>query len=77
MAHISGTNGQPKLGYLGENGLLYCSSRCAAEAGRRKPYVVDEEDLDALMESEGLHPGILCAQCGGAFPVSWPGRESE
>lgn len=65
------------LGYLGANGMLYCSGICAASAGNRDARPVDEEDLDAMIADGGPRPGSLCPLCGQRFAVSWPGREAE
>jgi hypothetical protein len=65
-------NGQPVVGYLGQDGVLYCSNGCAAGAGQRSPSALDIDELDALLEGDGAKEGILCPVCGESFPVTWP-----
>lgn len=77
MKDDSKPDGQSTVGYLGQNGLLYCSNGCAVQAGERNASAVDEEDLDALLEGGGLSPGALCPSCGDSFPVSWPERTPD
>jgi hypothetical protein len=66
--------GQPVVGYLGQNGVLYCSEACAAGAGQKSPSALDEDELDALLEGEAPRVPSLCPACGDSFPVSWPER---
>ena len=65
-------NGQAVVGYLGQNGVLYCSEGCAAGAGQRSPSALDIDELDALLEGQGPRASLLCPACGDSFPVSWP-----
>jgi hypothetical protein len=36
---------------------------------------VDQDEYDALVETEQIHEGGLCPGCGAEFVVSWRDRE--
>ena len=72
------TNGSlPVLGYLASNGVLYCSSGCAALAGWPEARGIDQDDFDALCEGDGPAPVSLCPHCGEPFPVEWDDRGAD
>jgi hypothetical protein len=63
------------IGFLGSDGVLYCSRACALQQGRTVAYEVDQDDYEGLVESEALAAGSVCPGCGAEFAVSWPDRE--
>ena len=65
------------VGFLGQNGVLYCSGGCADSAGQHGSSALDMEALEALLEGNGPDVPLLCPSCGGSFPVSWPGRTAD
>jgi hypothetical protein len=65
------------LGYLGANGLLYCSQGCAAAVGVNEGRSVDEEELEALVEIGAAAAATVCPGCGTEFAVDWPLRTGD
>jgi len=63
------------IGFLGSDGILYCSRACALRQGCFAGYEVDQDEFESLVESESLSTGGLCPGCGAEFAVSWPDRE--
>jgi hypothetical protein len=63
------------IGFLGSDGVLYCSKACALRQGSFTGYEVDQDEYDSLVEGESLSAGGLCPDCGAEFAVSWPDRE--
>jgi hypothetical protein len=60
------------IGFLGSDGVLYCSKACALRRGSVTGYAVDQDEYESLVESESLAGGALCPTCGAEFAVSWP-----
>ncbi len=65
------------IGFLAKDGVLFCSRECASRHGGVIGYEVDQDEYEALVESESIQPGGLCAGCGAEFSVSWPDREPD
>jgi hypothetical protein len=65
------------VGYLGRNGVLYCSLSCAQKGGQRHAVAIDLEEYDGLADRERLGEGVLCPVCGSPYRVDWKGRERE
>jgi hypothetical protein len=63
------------IGFLGSDGILYCSRACAVKEGRTVGYEVDQDEYESLVENEAIAEGSLCPGCGAEFAVSWPDRE--
>ncbi len=63
------------IGFLGSDGVLYCSRTCAVKQARIGGYEIDQDDYEGLVESEALAAGSVCPGCGAEFAVSWPDRE--
>ncbi len=63
------------IGFLGSDGVLYCSKACALRRGSFTGYAVDQEEYESLVEGESLAAGGLCPTCGAEFAVSWPEGE--
>jgi hypothetical protein len=63
------------IGFLGSDGVLYCSEACALSRGTLTGYEVDPDEYEGLVESESLSRGGLCPACGAEFAVPWPERE--
>lgn len=63
------------IGFLGSDGSLYCSRACAAVHGVPVGNDVDQDEYDALVESESVRALALCPGCGTEYPFSWPERE--
>jgi len=63
------------IGFLGSDGVLYCSRSCARERGRSVGYDVDQDDYDGMVESGALQAASFCPACGSEFTASWPDRE--
>jgi hypothetical protein len=63
------------IGFLGSDGVLYCSRGCALERGRTVGYDVDQDDYDGMVESGALQAASLCPACGAELAASWPDRE--
>ena len=63
------------IGFLGSDGVLYCSGACALQRGSDAGFEVDQDEFESLVESESLSAGGLCPECGAEFAVSWPDRE--
>lgn len=59
------------LGWLGADGVLYCSQACASHMGRHEAKPVDEDDFDALTEAKGVAISAACPVCGAGFRVDW------
>ncbi len=59
------------LGFLTDEGILYCSSACASRDGKRHGREVDQEIYDALRDGSVLPGGSLCPSCLAEFPVDW------
>ena len=57
------------IGYLADNGVLYCSRGCAAGLTGR---FLDSEDYETLADEGRLPAEILCPACGAEFDVEWP-----
>ena len=57
------------IGFLTNDGVLYCSRSCAD--GRAGQYL-DSEDYEALADEGRLRAEILCPACGAEFAVEWP-----
>ena len=66
---------QDVIGFLGSDGVLYCSKACALRQGSFSGYEVDQDDYESLLEGGSLSAGGLCSGCGAEFAVSWPNRE--
>ncbi|HEU5250529.1 MAG TPA: hypothetical protein VFW15_11135 [Thermoanaerobaculia bacterium] len=68
---------QDVIGFLGSDGVLYCSRACASRLGVSAGYEVDQDEYESLVESESLQGvGVgLCPGCGAEFIVTWPERE--
>jgi hypothetical protein len=67
------------IGFLGSDGVLYCSPACASRLGVAGGYQVDQDEYESLIESESLQGvGVgLCPGCGTEFIVAWPEREPD
>lgn len=63
------------IGFLGSDGVLYCSEACALSRGSHTGYEVGQDEYESLVEGESLAGGGLCPACGAEFAVSWPERE--
>jgi hypothetical protein len=64
------------IGFLGENGVLYCSRECSSRGGQTSGSEIDQDEYEALIESESIPAAELCCPaCGAEFVVSWPDRE--
>jgi hypothetical protein len=72
VRHPKDDAGGRTLGFLGRDGVLYCSETCALRAGNREASAVDDEDFDALADA-GVRPGPgLCPGCGTDLTPEWP-----
>jgi Prokaryotic metallothionein len=63
------------MGFLGTDGVLYCSQACARRHGQSAGCAVDQDEYDGLLGEDSLAVGTLCPGCGAEFPVEWPERE--
>lgn len=63
---------QDVIGFLAKDGALFCSRECASRHGGTIGYEVDQDEYDALVESQTVQAGGLCPGCGAEFAVSWP-----
>ncbi len=63
------------IGFLGSDGVLYCSEACALSRGSFAGYEVDQDQYESLLENESLPGGGLCPACGAEFAASFPERE--
>ena len=63
------------IGFVGGDGVLYCSRWCAKQQGQLVGYEVDQDDYESLAEDASLPPGTLCPGCGAEFSVVWPERQ--
>ncbi|MGH9367096.1 MAG: hypothetical protein ACRD3M_05410 [Thermoanaerobaculia bacterium] len=63
---------QGVIGFLANDGVLYCSKACATREGKRRGREVDQEEYEALLAGEDLPWGSLCPGCYAEFPVVWP-----
>ena len=63
------------IGFLGSDGVLYCSRDCALRQGSFSGEEVDPDEFESLLESESISAGALCPGCGAEFVVSWPDAE--
>jgi hypothetical protein len=59
-------------GFLGQDGLLYCSRPCADSAGQPDASPVEADEYDAVAERGQGRADTLCPVCGGEYPSSWP-----
>lgn len=57
------------IGFLANDGVLYCSRGCAADRSGR---YIDSEDYEILADEGRLPAQILCPSCGAEFTVDWP-----
>jgi hypothetical protein len=64
------------LGFLGDEGVLFCSRACAVRAGEREPTPVDGDEYASFAESGRAAAGGLCPVCGAEYPLGWP-EESD
>ncbi|HTO87535.1 MAG TPA: hypothetical protein VMR54_08400 [Thermoanaerobaculia bacterium] len=60
------------MGFLAENGVLYCSRACAIAQGQVGGNEVDLDEYEGLFEGGTLPPATLCPVCGAEFAVEWP-----
>jgi hypothetical protein len=60
------------LGYLGANGVLYCSVACACEDDQPWAVALDLDEYDAIANEGQLAVEALCPVCGGDYVVAWP-----
>ncbi len=65
-----------EIGFLGSDGVLYCSRACALRKGFTG-YEVDQDEYESLVEGESVSAGGLCPGCGAEFAISWPDREQS
>lgn len=65
---------QEVIGYLTDDGVLYCSRECPG-AKKRAGREVDQDEYEALVEGGGLVPESVCPGCGAEFSVQWPEDE--
>ncbi len=65
------------MGFLGDDGVLYCSRTCAARRGTSAGNEVDTDEYEGLVEGGTVQAGGLCPVCGEEFAVCWPGREPD
>jgi hypothetical protein len=63
------------IGFLGSDGVLYCSQACAHGHGQAGGYEVDQDEYDTLLGENSLAAETTCPGCGAEFPVEWPERE--
>jgi hypothetical protein len=63
------------IGFLGSDGVLYCSRFCALRKARSGGCDVDQDDYDGMVESGALQAASFCPACGSEFTASWPDRE--
>jgi hypothetical protein len=73
--HVGNEEVTDVIGFLGSDGSLYCSLACATEHGISTGNDVDQDEYEALVESESVRALALCPGCGTEFPFSWPDRE--
>ena len=62
------------LGFLAENGVLYCSRACARARGHSEGADVDQDEYDSLVDDGKLAAVSVCPGCGAEFAVDWPER---
>ncbi len=60
------------MGFLAENGVLYCSRACAIAQGQSRGNEVDQDEYEGLVEGGTLAEATLCPVCGAEFAVEWP-----
>jgi hypothetical protein len=72
---VAGEDVTEVIGFLGSDGTLYCTRACASGHGVTVGNEVDQDEYEALVESESVRPLALCPACGMEFPFSWPERE--
>lgn len=65
------------MGFVGDDGALYCSRACAARRGVLEGNDVDTDEFEGLVESGSIRAGGLCPGCGAEFAVAWPDREAN
>ena len=63
------------IGFLGSDGVLYCSQACAHRHGQSAGYEVDQDQYNSLLGEDSVGAGTICPGCGAEFPVEWPERE--
>ena len=64
------------IGFLGKEGVLFCSSECCLRYGAGIGSEIDQDEYDALVEGESIPAaGPCCPGCGAEFSASWPDRE--
>lgn len=66
---------QDVIGFLGGDGVLYCSQACVHKVGHSAGREVDQDEYDALIGENSTRSGTTCPGCGADFPVDWPDRE--
>jgi hypothetical protein len=57
------------LGYLGANGILYCSAGCASEASQPWAVALDLDEYDALASHGYVTVDALCPVCGQDYAI--------
>jgi hypothetical protein len=62
------------IGFLAQNGVLYCSQACARAQGHSEGAEVDQDEYDSLVEDERLAAVTVCPGCGAEFAIDWPER---
>jgi hypothetical protein len=63
-----------EIGFLAENGVLYCSRNCAVRDGQQRGMPVDESEYGDLPQT-GPNPHALCPVCGEEYTWSWNGED--
>ncbi len=73
-------NTEPALlvGYLGRDGVLYCSRDCAAARGHKDAAPVDQAEYQALVDRGTVRAGqLVCPVCGSEYPIDWPDEDER
>lgn len=58
------------VGFLGREGVLYCSRECAFQRGQAFGYAVDQDEYETLAENESLRADSFCPGCGAELAVA-------
>jgi hypothetical protein len=63
------------VGYLGGDGVLYCSRACAVARGQVDATPVDQDQHEALAGRAEVERATTCPVCGSEFRMPWPAEE--
>ena len=57
------------FGFIGGDGVVYCSPGCAASRGQADARPVDQQGYEALIERGALARAVVCPACGSDYPI--------